>query len=108
MARPEKHVFVCGQSRPDDHPKGSCQARGCKPLIDGFREQFEERELWGKFKFSTSSCLGACEQGPIVLVYPEGVMYQKVQADDVTTIIDEHLIGGTPVEALKISKEIWD
>ncbi len=108
MAKPEKHVFVCAQSRPDDHPKGSCTARGCGSVVDKFRIELEERELWGRFKFSTSSCLGACEQGPVVLVYPEGVMYQKVGEGDVNRIIDEHLLGGVPVEDLKMPPEIWD
>lgn len=108
MSRPEKHVFICAQSRPAGHPKGSCSDRDAKEVVDSFSKEFEERELWGRFKFSTSSCLGACEHGPVVLVYPEGVMYQKVQAGDVNTIIDEHLLGGKPVEALKMPKEIWD
>ncbi len=108
MTRPEKHIFVCTHTRPSDHPKGSCSARGSGELVDSFAEEFEERKLWGRFKLNTSSCFGACEHGPIVLVYPEGVMYQKVQAKDVNMIIDEHLLGGKPVEALKISKDEWD
>tara|TARA_B100002003_G_C13585779_1_gene303432 strand:- start:88 stop:411 length:324 start_codon:yes stop_codon:yes gene_type:complete len=107
MAKPEKHVFVCAQARPEDHPKGSCSARGAQPVIDAFKNEFEERELWGRFKVTTSGCLGLCEDGPVVLVYPEGVVYRQVKESDVNTIIDEHLIGGTPVAALEISKELW-
>lgn len=108
MARPEKHVFVCAHSREADDPKGSCAARGSAALIQAFSKEFSDRGLWGKYKFSTSSCLGACDHGPVVLVYPEGVMYGKVQAEDVNRIIDEHLLGGTPVEALKVPKDVWD
>ncbi len=107
MAKPEKHVFVCMHTRPADSPKGSCQARGAQAVVDAFAEQFERRGLWGRFKLSTSSCLGICEHGPSVLVYPEGVMYCKVHAEDVAPIIEEHLLGGTPVEALLAPPEVW-
>ena len=108
MARPEKHVLLCAQSRDADDPKGSCSARGSAPLIQAFSKEFSDRGLWGKIKFNTTSCLGACEHGPVVLVYPEGVMYGKVQLGDVARIIDEHLVGGKPVEALKVPKDVWD
>ncbi len=107
MPKPEKHVFVCTQNRPDDHPKGSCVARGGQPVIDAFKAEFEERELWGRFKVTSSGCLGMCEQGPVVLVYPEGVVYAEVKESDVNAIIDEHLLGGKPVANLEISKEVW-
>jgi (2Fe-2S) ferredoxin len=45
--------------------------------------------------------------GPSVLVYPEGVMYGKVGKDDVKTIIEQHLLGGTPVESLIAPSEVW-
>ncbi len=108
MAKPEKHIFVCAHARPEDHPKGSCAARGAQPIRDVFADTFEERGLWGRLKLTQTSCLGVCEQGPVVLVYPEGVMYAKVQPSDVATIIDQHLLGGEPVESLKIDKELWD
>ncbi len=108
MARPEKHVFVCVHKRPDDHPDGSCSMRGSGEVVDGFAKEFQERELWGRFKLNTTSCFGACENGPVVLVYPEGVMYQKISAKDVNVIIDKHLLGGEPVESLRISRDKWD
>lgn len=107
MARPEKHIFVCTQLRPPDHPKGCCSARGGKKLVEAFTEEFEARSLWGRFKLNTSSCLGACEEGPVVLVYPEGTMYGKVKKEDVASIIETHLIGNEPIEELKVSADLW-
>jgi len=108
MAKPEKHVLLCAQTRPDGHPKGCCKARNSGAVADKFRAAFENRDLWGRFKFSTTSCLGACEHGPIVIVYPEAVMYQKIGEDDVDRIIDEHLLADNPVQEKKAPKEIWD
>ncbi len=108
MSRPEKHVFVCTQSRPDDHPKGCCLNRGGQEIAAAFAKEFESRGLWGRFKLTTTSCLGVCEAGPGVLVYPEGTMYGKVKVDDVAGIIDGHLLGGQPVNELKVSADLWE
>ena len=107
MAKPEKHVLVCTHSRPEGDPKGCCADHGAGKVAELFAKEFGERELWGRFKLNTTSCLGTCEFGGSVLVYPESVMYKQVTVEDVATIIDQHLLGGEPVEALKAPAEVW-
>lgn len=107
MPRPERHVFVCMQERPPGHPRGSCASRDCKAIYEEFYYQWQQRELWGRYKLTHSGCIGPCKEGPNVLVYPEGVMYSHVTAADVASIIDEHILGGTPVERLKTNPEFW-
>ncbi len=107
MAKPEKHVFVCTHKRPEGHEKGCCLDRGGREVADAFAQEFESRSLWGRFKLNTSSCLGVCEAGPTVLVYPDGTMYGPVKTEDVATIIDAHLISDEPVEELKVSSDLW-
>lgn len=107
MPRPIKHVFVCGQMRPPGHPRGSCQEKGSQAVMMEFSQQFETKGLWGKYALTNAGCLGLCDQGPAVLVYPEGVMYGKVTKEDVAAIIDEHLLGNQPVERLKTPAELW-
>jgi (2Fe-2S) ferredoxin len=107
MAKPVKHVFVCTQSRPPGHPRGSCGANGSAAIFQEFMRQFEQRGLWGRMALTSSGCLGPCGQGASVLVYPEGVMYGGVSPQDVTAIIDDHLLGDKPVDSLKVPAEIW-
>jgi len=107
MPRPEKHVFVCLNERPPGNPKGSCTERGGPDLMAEFARVLEDREAWGKVKITRSGCLGPCELGPNVLVYPEGVLYVGVKPGDIAEIFDEHLLGGRPVERLKAPAHIW-
>jgi (2Fe-2S) ferredoxin len=106
MAKPVKHVFVCTQSRPPGHPRGSCGATNSPLILQEFMQQFEQQQLWGKIAVTGCGCLGTCSSGPSVLVYPEGVMYGGVDKEGVTAIIEEHLLGDKPVERLRVPAEI--
>ncbi len=107
MAKPIKHVFVCTQSRPVGHPRGSCAPIGSMEVFQEFMQQFEKRGLWGRYALTSSGCIGTCGTGPSVLVYPEGVMYGGVKKDDVATIIEQHLLNDQPVERLKVPAAVW-
>ena len=108
MPRPEKHVFVCTNSRPPGHPKGSCTERDNQGLLMELGRLMEERQAYGKVAITRTSCLGPCELGPSVLVYPDGVMYVGVQAADIEEIFDTHLLGGQPVTRLQAPAEVWE
>lgn len=107
MPRPEKHVFVCTQQRPEGHPRGSCSQFNSNEVMDAFLMAFQEHDLWGQHKVSASSCIGPCFTGPSVVVYPESVMYLKVKPEDVAEIVEKHLMGDEVVERLKAPEDIW-
>ena len=107
MSKPLKHVFVCNQARPPGHPRGSCQGKGSNDVLQTFWQQAQVRSLWDKFAVTYSGCLGPCDSGANVLVYPEGVMYSRVTKEDVEEIIEKHLLGGEPVERLKAPEGVW-
>lgn len=107
MPKPVKHVFVCTQTRPPGHPRGSCGQSGSTGVFQAFMQSFEQGRLYGQFALTGSGCLGTCDLGPTVLVYPEGVMYSKVAPEDVPAIVEDHLIKGEPVERLLAPSEIW-
>lgn len=56
----------------------------------------------GKARVNQAGCMDRCEEGPVVVVYPEGVWYTYVDQHDVDEIIDEHLVNGRIVERLRI------
>ncbi|MGY6217705.1 (2Fe-2S) ferredoxin domain-containing protein [Methylolobus aquaticus] len=107
MPKPNKHVFVCTQSRPPGHPRGSCGQLGCTAVFQAFMQQFEQGRMYGEFALTAAGCLGACDSGPTVLVYPDGVMYAAVKPEDVGTIVEQHLKGGEPVESLLAPAAVW-
>ncbi len=107
MPRPAKHVFVCTQQQPPHHPRGSCVQQGCGEVFDAFLAELQGRNLFGSLQVTATGCLGPCTAGPSVLVYPEGVMYGGVRKADVAEILEQHLLGGEPVERLQASPELW-
>ncbi|MCB1774541.1 MAG: (2Fe-2S) ferredoxin domain-containing protein [Gammaproteobacteria bacterium] len=107
MPKPQKHVFVCVQNRPQGHPRPACSHKAAPEVAEEFFWQLQQRQLFDKVQVSTTSCLGPCSEGPSVLVYPEGIMYAGVGKDDVAEIFDQHLQNDQPVERLLVSKEFW-
>lgn len=107
MTKPKKHILVCVQGRPPGHPRGSCQEKGCNTVWQAFQQEFQQRNLWNDFLLTNSGCLGPCQGGPSVLIYPDNVMYNGLTTADVTTIIEEHILLDTPVARLQASAEVW-
>ncbi len=81
--------------------------KGCAGVMEAFINEIQTRQLFDKIAVTNTGCLGPCMFGASVLVYPEGVMYGQVGAGDVKEIIDQHLLGDTPVERLKVPAEVW-
>ncbi|NRT55379.1 (2Fe-2S) ferredoxin domain-containing protein [Sphaerotilus uruguayifluvii] len=107
MSRPVRHVFVCSQQRPPGHPRGSCAANGAAPLLQAFWGELQRRQAYEQVAVTYSGCLGPCDGGPNVLVYPEGVLYQGVKVEDVGELFDRHLLGGEVVDRLVAPPAVW-
>ena len=73
-------------------------------MRDYAKARVKELGLAGRnrVRVNQSGCLDRCEEGPVLVVYPEGVWYTYVDQDDVDEIIDQHLINGVIVERLRI------
>lgn len=96
----ERHVFVCTNERAADHPRGCCKAKGSVEVRDRLKAELTARGLSKAIRANAAGCLDQCERGVTVVVYPEQVWYGGVTVDDVTEIVEQHLIGGKPVTRL--------
>ena len=71
-------------------------------MRESFKQELEKRGLRGEVRANAAGCLDQCAFGVTVVVYPEGVWYARVKTEDVPEIVDEHIIGGRPVERLRM------
>lgn len=107
MTKPVKHLFVCTQNRPAGHPRGACAQKGSSELLQAFWQELQKRNAYDRIAITYSGCLGPCDQGANVLVYPEGILYGGVTKEDVIEIFDSHLINDIPVERLRVPATAW-
>ncbi len=69
-------------------------------IRDAFKEEIGRCGLKGKVRANQSGCLDACAMGPSVVIYPEGVWYTLKTKEDVTEVIERHLLEGKIVARL--------
>jgi (2Fe-2S) ferredoxin len=99
----ERHIFICCNQRALEDPRGSCNPGGDDWLQKAFKKALAERGLHRRIRANRAGCLDQCEHGPTVVVYPEAVWYGFVTVADVDEIIDAHIVGGAPVERLRLA-----
>lgn len=93
------HVLVCMGEK--------CSQKGGKYILDAFKDEVAKKGLEKEIMLVESGCLGFCDDGPNVIIYPEGVIYSGVNVSDIAEIVEEHLFKGRRVERL-VRKEAAD
>lgn len=96
------HVFICTNQR--DAGEQCCHASGGSDLFAYAKEKVGNLKLNGPgaIRINKAGCLGRCDQGPVVVVYPDDTWYTCIDQEDLDEIIEEHLVHGRPVDRLKI------
>ncbi|MBP1660956.1 MAG: NuoF [Candidatus Aminicenantes bacterium] len=92
MKTARTHLLVCAGT--------GCVSCGAFALKDALVEEIARRGLQDEAVVVATGCNGFCERGPIMLVHPDGVFYQRLSPADVPLLVDEHLIKGRPVPRL--------
>ncbi|TGJ99470.1 ferredoxin [Leptospira semungkisensis] len=88
----KKHIFVCENI--------DCASKGSSALVARMRSILKSKGRHLDFRISRSSCMGRCGEGPAVVVYPDGVWYQRVSPDDAEDLVSEHLLQDRLVSRL--------
>ena len=90
-----RHMIVCVGPR--------CTDGGGQALYDSLGEKFKAAGLNRgdlRVKRSRATCFGTCKGGPLLCIQPDGIWYYNVTDENLDRIIEQHLVGGEPVEEL--------
>lgn len=85
-------ISICGGT--------GCHAYKCEKVSEAFVEEIRRRNLEADIEVKTTGCHGFCERGPIVVIYPDHIFYQRVRPEDAASVIDSLLNGKKIVENL--------
>ncbi len=77
-----------------------CQAYGGVKVTEAFKQEIKERGLEAKIDIRTTGCHGFCERGPLIVIRPRDILYQRTKVDDVPEIISETIIKGDVISRL--------
>ncbi|MEX0899599.1 MAG: (2Fe-2S) ferredoxin domain-containing protein [Gammaproteobacteria bacterium] len=96
-----RHAFFCTNVR---EGRACCQDHGADQAREHAKARIKVAGLAhpGGVRVNKAGCLDRCEEGPIVVVYPEGTWYTYLDTADIDEIVDEHLVNGRVVKRLQI------
>ena len=93
----ERHILICGGP--------GCKASNADGIAAVLDEELEKFGIRENIKIVMTGCFGFCAKGPVIEIMPDQVFYVNVSNEDVVEIIENHLIGGEPVERLLYQDE---
>ncbi len=86
------HLLLCGGT--------ACHASGSGAVIEALKKEVTKKGLDTEVRVIETGCNGFCAQGPVMVVQPDGIFYQRLKVEDVPEIVEEHLLKGRPVKRL--------
>jgi (2Fe-2S) ferredoxin len=92
------HAFVCNQEKPDGAT--CCAGGGSAKVLEALHRELGKAGLSDEVQVSTCGCLGLCESGPVMILYPNGTWYTKLRAEAIPEIVASHLQYDKPVSKL--------
>ena len=98
----QRHIFFCLNQRDDG--RACCADHGAEAAFDHCKRAVKAAGLAGpgQVRVNRAGCLDRCDDGPVCVVYPDGVWYTYVDQADIDEIVERHLRGGEVVERLRL------
>ncbi|MFO0959788.1 MAG: (2Fe-2S) ferredoxin domain-containing protein [Isosphaeraceae bacterium] len=100
-----RHIFVCGNARPEGHPRGSCDPESAQAIRKEFQAELKKAHAGPLVRANHAGCLEQCEHGPTVVIYPEGIWYGRVTIEDIPRIVHQTVLGGQVLNDLLIPQD---
>ncbi len=99
-----KHVFFCTNQRTDG--RACCANHNSKAMRGYVKDRMKALGLHqpGKVHVNSAGCLGMCDQGPVIVIYPQGSWYRWVDREDIDEIIESDILQDKVVERLLIKQ----
>ena len=95
-------MFFCLNQRPEG--EACCQDKGAEAAFNYMKAQVKKLNLSGegKVRINRAGCLDRCNEGPLMVIYPEAIWYTFIDNADIDEIIESHLLNGKVVERLTV------
>lgn len=103
MSYYEHHVFFCCNQRPPG-ARTCCNDKGATQAREYAKKRIKQLGLAepGKARINMAGCMERCEEGPCMVIYPQGTWYTYASEGDVEEIIEQHILKGQVVERLRL------
>ncbi|NOR15819.1 MAG: NADH-quinone oxidoreductase subunit NuoF, partial [Candidatus Aminicenantes bacterium] len=85
-------VTICGGT--------GCHAYGCMQVAQAFKQEVQKQKLDDQVDIRITGCHGFCERGPILVIQPQGIFYQRIQLDDIPEVVSETVVKGEIIPRL--------
>lgn len=82
MKKPDHHIFLCASYRVSGEPKGICHKKGSIELLQYIEEEIVDRGI-DNVLVSSTGCLKQCDNGPIMVIYPDNIWIKEVNSEEV-------------------------
>lgn len=101
----KRRIYICDSHKPKIHGGGCCSDKGSQGLLAEFSLAIHHHQLENQVELIPTTCLSQCKTGISVRIWPDQVVYGRVKPEDVSQIVEEHLLQHQPVKRLEIVPE---
>lgn len=106
MSYYKQHVFFCTNVR--ESGRSCCGRQDANELRNYMKERLKALKMTGAghIRINSAGCMGRCDEGPVLVVYPDELWYRFASKADIDLIIEQHILKGEPVARLLLANSL--